>query len=139
MGTKTFNIDDSLYDNFSKSHKGDMSKILSELIENYLSIKKENLELSNLKLKLVEVQKNIEKLKQEESNLKLFIRQLEEEYVKEIEKAKEVDAEVLKWARDIIHQAKIGGSYVDLVYESESNGFRNVEDFLVKKWEKSQK
>lgn len=139
MGTKTFNIDDGLYENFSKLHKGDMSKIMSQLIQNYLSIKKENLQLEKLKENLSEIEQQIVKLKQEESNIKLFISQLEEEYKKEVEKAKEVDYKVLQWARDMINDAKVQGSYTDLVYECENNGFSDVEAYLVDKWEKSQK
>jgi predicted CopG family antitoxin len=138
MGTKTFNIDDSLYENFTKYHKGDMSKIVSELIENYLSIKTENLELTNLKQKLVDVQNQITKLKQEESNLRVFVRQLEEEYVKEIEKAKETDIKIVQWARDIISDAKKFGTYTELKLESEKEGYSSVEEYLIYKWEREQ-
>lgn len=137
MSGVLFNINDNIMREFRERNKGDMSKIVSELIENYLSIKTENLELTNLKQKLVDVQNQIDKLKQEESNLKVFIRQLEEEYVKEVEKAKEVDLKVLQWAKDCVRDAKTHGTYTELLYDSEKAGFPNLEAYFVDQWEKS--
>ena len=139
MSGTLFNIEDSIMIEFRKNHKGDMSKIVSELIGNYISIKKENLQLKTLKDKLTVVQEQIVKLKQEESNIKLFIKELEDEYTKEIEKAKEVDIKIVQWARDCIRDAKEQGTLTELRYTAEKAGFTNLEDYLVKDWEKSQK
>lgn len=138
MGTKTFNIEDSLYESFSKVHRGDMSKIVSQLITNYISIKKENLELSKLKQQLEDIQQKITQLKQEKSNIKLLVSQLEEEYAKKVQEEKETDTKVVNWARDCIRDAKNQGSYTELQYEAEMNNYTDVEKYLINKWHNSQ-
>jgi len=134
MSGTLFNIDDDIMNEFRKKHKGDMSKIVSELITNYIDIKKENLQLEKLRDELEGTRIKISKLKQDESNIKLLIQQLEDEYEKEKVKAQEVDYEIEKWAEDCVKDAKDNGTLTDLRYEAESKGFPSPKAYLIQQW-----
>lgn len=139
MGLKTFNIDDELYERFGKVHRGDMSKIVSELIKNYLDSAQEDIEVEKLDKKLKLIESEISELKKKKSNLTLLISQAKEHILQKEKEEKEVSESVRQWAKDVIKDAKASGSYTDLVYESEKADFGSeVELYLIDKWEKQQ-
>jgi len=134
MAIKTFNINEDLMEEFRRLHKGDMSAIVSDLISNYLNIKKENLKLEEVKNKIEEATKEVENAKKKLSNLKLLALELEKSFEKELEKEAEVRKDVEDWAKDCIQDAKQNKQFTQLQLDAEKKGYTDVKEYLINEW-----
>lgn len=115
MGIKTYSIDDELYKAFTKAHKGDMSKLISRFITEYLQYDAENssAEITKLDQRIEETNEKIDKLKIEKTQLILQKERIKEAALLEKQQKKKEKDATTAWLKDVKADMKHNGTLLE--------------------------